>query len=98
MCRKKIIFILFLVIAPAMFAQLDSIQQLNEVILTDSKLKDFSKGYKVDKLSKEESAQSFSFTDLLRLNSSVYFKENGNGMVSSPSFRGTNASHTAVIW
>lgn len=98
MRRKKIIFILFLVIAPAMFAQLDSIQQLNEVILTDSKLKDFSKGYKVDKLSKEESAQSFSFTDLLRLNSSVYFKENGNGMVSSPSFRGTNASHTAVIW
>jgi iron complex outermembrane receptor protein len=28
----------------------------------------------------------------------VYFKENGNGMVSSPSFRGTTAQQTAVIW
>lgn len=41
---------------------------------------------------------SVSLTDLLNYNSVVYFKENGAGMVSSPSFRGTTASQTAVIW
>ncbi len=37
-------------------------------------------------------------TDLLNFNSLIYFKENGAGMVSSPAFRGTTASQTAVIW
>ncbi|WP_366183650.1 TonB-dependent receptor [Flavobacterium ovatum] len=39
-----------------------------------------------------------SLTNLLRYNSLLYFKENGNGMVSSVSFRGTTAAQTAVIW
>ena len=39
-----------------------------------------------------------SLTKLLNFNSFFYFKENGNGMVSSPSVRGTTASQTAVIW
>src|SRR5690606_15465606 len=38
------------------------------------------------------------FTDFLLVNSPVYFKENGAGMVSSPSFRGTTAQQTAVLW
>lgn len=37
-------------------------------------------------------------TSLLSFESPIYFKENGRGMVSSPSFRGTTASQTAVIW
>ena len=37
-----------------------------------------------------------SLTSLLKFNSSVYFKENGLGMVASPSFRGTTAQQTAV--
>ena len=39
-----------------------------------------------------------SFTELLRQNTSLYFKEQGAGMTSSVSFRGTNASQTAVLW
>lgn len=39
-----------------------------------------------------------SLTTLLNFNSLIYLKENGPGMVSSPSFRGTTASQTAVIW
>jgi iron complex outermembrane receptor protein len=39
-----------------------------------------------------------SLTALLLANTAVYFKENGPGMVSSPSFRGTSAQQTAVIW
>ncbi|MFV0541736.1 MAG: TonB-dependent receptor plug domain-containing protein [Aestuariibaculum sp.] len=39
-----------------------------------------------------------SLTDLLGQNTGVYFKENGLGMVSSVSFRGTTAQQTAVVW
>ncbi len=39
-----------------------------------------------------------SLTNLLLFNSPIYFKENGAGMVSSPSFRGTTASQTVVLW
>lgn len=77
----------------------DSIQRLDEVVLSDVKLQRYAKGFKItvlnDSLIKKNKS---SFTDLLRFNSTLYFKENGYGMVSSPSFRGTNASQTAVIW
>lgn len=39
-----------------------------------------------------------SLTELLQYNSTIYFKENGYGMVSSPSFRGTTAQQTSVLW
>ena len=81
-----------------MYAQLDTIQQLDAVILSDSKLKDYSDGFKLEKLSDSLVQNYSSLTDVLRFNSAIYFKENGYGMVSSPSFRGTNASQTAVIW
>ena len=80
-------------------AQLDSIQYLNEVVLVDSKLEEFSEGYTLTKISDTViSRNSVSLSDLLNFNSDIYIKENGYGMVASPSFRGTNASQTAVIW
>lgn len=80
-------------------AQLDSIQKLDEVVLSDVKLKRFASGYKITVISDSVIDRSpWSLTDLLRYHSNIYFKENGYGMVSSPSFRGTNASQTAVVW
>ena len=72
---------------------------LKEVVLNDAKLLHFSNGIKVSVL-KDSVLQKngTSLTDVLRYNSAIYFKENGYGMVSSPSFRGTNASQTAVVW
>ena len=93
-----ILSFLFLCQATA-FAQLDSIQNLPEVFLADARLVNFSKGYKLEKLVDSIVKRNpASLTDVLRYNSSIYFKENGNGMVSSPSLRGTNAAQTAVIW
>lgn len=37
-------------------------------------------------------------TQLLQYNSGIYFKENGPGMSSSASFRGTTAQQTEVLW
>lgn len=93
------IFTVFLLCTSSVFAQFDSIQELPEVILADAKLIHFSKGFKLEKLNDSVVARNAtSLTETLRYNSSIYFKENGFGMVSSPSFRGTNAAQTAVIW
>lgn len=37
-------------------------------------------------------------SSLLNFNTPIYFKETGAGMVASPSFRGTTASQTVVLW
>lgn len=93
--------ILFLLLLAYNFgtAQQDSIVKLKEVVLTDVQLKEFSDN--VNKIQFNDSVISLSgsnLTDILNLNSSIYFKENGKGMVSSPSFRGTTAQQTAVVW
>ena len=100
MYRSYLYIILFVFLSKtSVFAQLQAIQELDEVILTDTKLVNFSKGFKLEKLNDSVIKRNpISLTETLRYNSSVYFKENGFGMVSSPSFRGTNAAQTAVIW
>lgn len=100
MNMKRVYFYLFAIFcATPLYAQLDSIQKLDEVLLIDSKLSDYSEGYQLTNIPDTLiERNSVSLTDVLRLNSTIYFKENGYGMVSSPSFRGTNAAQTAVIW
>ena len=93
------LFIASIICSASLCAQLDSIQHLNEVVLVDSKLEEFSEGYTLTKISDTViSRNPVSLSDLLNFNSNIYIKENGYGMVASPSFRGTNASQTAVIW
>lgn len=91
---------LFLSLSGFLHAQgLDSIQNLKPVSLWSKTIKDHSDGYTQKVLSDSLLERSnASFTSLLENNSLIYFKENGLGMVSSPSFRGTNASQTAVLW
>ncbi|WP_179348681.1 TonB-dependent receptor plug domain-containing protein [Winogradskyella pacifica] len=80
-------------------SQTDSITALREVRLISYRLKDSTYTRNVivvkDSVLKQNQA---SLTNFLNFNSTVYFKENGLGMVSSPSFRGTTASQTSVLW
>ncbi len=97
--KKTILFILLVTVTASLYAQLDSIQHLNEVLLIDSKLEDYSEGFELNQISDTLIERNpISLTEVLNQNTTIYFKENGYGMVSSPSFRGTNASQTAVIW
>ncbi len=98
--KKKIfLFLLGLLAIAQVFGQRDSLIVLDEVVLSDAKLLHFSKGTKIRVLNDSiQQKGGASLTDLLRYNSSIYFKENGYGMVSSASFRGTNAQQTAVVW
>lgn len=97
---KKVAFLLLCVscMSPAL-AQIDSVNTLDTIVITDNKLRDFSVGQTLTRLSDSVVANNKpALTSLLNFNTPIYFKENGLGMVSSPSFRGTTASQTAVLW
>lgn len=97
---KHTYFFIFLFFSSLTYAQsLDSIQTLETVTLWEQSLKEHSSGYTQKVLSDSLLSRSNgTFTSLLESNSLIYFREDGMGMVSSPAFRGTNASHTAVLW
>ena len=72
---------------------------LQEVEVSDKKLKNYSDSQNVQDLNDSIIQKNQpSLTNLLNFSTGIYFKENGLGMVSSPSFRGTTAQQTAVIW
>lgn len=99
MSINKLLVFFFVLFCQFTLAQNDSIHKLREVIVSDSNLKKFSNSKSIftisDSIIKKNQP---SLTALLQYNSTIYFKENGLGMVSSPSFRGTTAQQTAVIW
>lgn len=98
MTLKNHITALFILGTGFAYAQQDTIT-LKEVVLSDTQLRDFSQTQSVIKLNDSVITRSPALlTQLLQYNSVIYFKENGLGMVSSPSFRGTTAQQTAVVW
>lgn len=99
MISRKLLLLGLLMLCQTIFAQNDSIIKLDEVTVSDSQLSKFSNSQSVLKLNDSIVKKNVaSLTGLLNYNSVIYFKENGLGMVSSPSFRGTTAQQTAVIW
>ena len=81
MYKLRLIISSFLVLcAGQIYAQLDSIQYLDEVLIIDSKLNEYATGFKLiqisDTIIKRDPS---SLTDVLRFNSNIYFKENGYG-------------------
>ncbi len=72
---------------------------LDSVELQVPKIEEVSVGQTVHRISAETILQFRpQLTDVLNFKTPIYFKENGLGMVSSPSFRGTTAQQTAVVW
>lgn len=81
------------------YGQTDSINELQEVVLSDIHLYRSSKSSQVQVLNDSVlNTNAPALTSILKFNSPLYFRENGPGMVASASFRGTTASQTAVIW
>jgi outer membrane cobalamin receptor len=89
----------FVFVCQFVLAQNNPATSLNEVVIADIQLKNFSSSQ--TKLQFNDSIISknqASLTDLLNYNSPIYFKQYGRGMLSTVSFRGTTASQTAVVW
>lgn len=77
----------------------DSIQ-LEEIYIYGMPLKEYTAGSKVlhiDSTALNVYASS-NIGELLSQRSAIYFKTYGAGMTSTVAFRGTSASHTAVLW
>lgn len=99
MTSKNFFLPVFILLCQLVAAQKDSVYVMDEVVITDTQLKHFSNSQSVQRLNDSVIKRNQpSLTSLLQYNTVIYFKENGLGMVSSPSFRGTTASQTAVIW
>ena len=99
MTLKELFAICLLLMCQMISAQTDSINKLKEVIVSDTNLKKYSNSQSVQVLNDSIiNKNQSSLTSLLNYNTVIYFKENGLGMTSGPSFRGTTAAQTAVIW
>jgi iron complex outermembrane receptor protein len=99
--KKHLLFSVFFIVAFTTVAQNDSIRIILDeaIVLADRKLKNNSKGYKIQTLNDSIIIKNTeSFSSLLRFNSLIYLKEYGAGGTSTASFRGTSSSNTAVIW
>ncbi|HUH50584.1 MAG TPA: TonB-dependent receptor [Flavobacterium sp.] len=73
--------------------------QIQAVEISDHMLRDYAQSQKTKTINDSMIKRSPGFlTSILNYNSLIYFKENGYGGASSPSFRGTTAAQTAVIW
>jgi vitamin B12 transporter len=98
MTLRNYFLLLLLLLCQSILGQNDTIV-LQEVVISDSFLQKYSTTKTVTTLNDSIIRKSASsLTSLLNFNTPIYFKENGLGMVSSPSFRGTTAQQTAVIW
>lgn len=95
---KKIFSLVILFAVFQLNAQSDTIV-LNDIIVADQRINLQTKTQFVLNLKDSViSKNSHSLTSLFNFNTPIYFKENGLGMASSPSFRGTTAGQTAVLW
>lgn len=78
---------------------LKAIQELEDVVVTNPQLKDFSTGQYVLELTDSLRRKNpIRLSELIQLNTPFFIRENGYGMVASPAFRGTTAQQTAVVW
>uniref|UniRef100_A0AAU6WNG8 TonB-dependent receptor n=1 Tax=Chryseobacterium endophyticum TaxID=1854762 RepID=A0AAU6WNG8_9FLAO len=72
---------------------------IDTVYVFDNQMSKVKLFHKVNSISPEDAKKnSANLSEILRFQSPVYIKENGRGAVSSPSFRGTGAGHTAFVW
>ncbi len=92
-------FTIFFFISLNSFAQNDSINLLDEVKLSGNLSKKINCGFHIQVIKDSViNSNTISLGNLLQQHANLYFKQNGNSMVSSISLRGTGASHTGVYW
>ena len=95
----KHILLLFFFTIGTIYSQSDSINKLDEIVLRGNFSPVLNSGYQIQVINDSVLKDNFeSLGGLLQEQANFYFKQNGNGMVSSISLRGTSASQTGVYW
>jgi len=98
--QKAFLLALAFLILPASHGQQLEDAWLEAVEIYGIPLKKYAAGSEVKTLDSAALATlpAGSLSDLLMQETGLYLKEYGHGMASTISFRGTGASHTAVLW
>ena len=92
-------FTCFLILSFSALAQEELTDNLQEILVFGRFSPNLQTGYSFDQISDSLFQNEFgTLQDVLRDEANFYFKENGRGMVSSVSLRGSTASQTAVYW
>lgn len=95
MIKKSFLFSLFCVCA-FYFAQE---AKIDTVYIFDKQIQNAKNFHKITTLKTSDLEKNGNnLSEVLQFQSPIYIKENGRGMVSSPSFRGTTAQQTAFVW
>ncbi len=90
---------LFLLSFGTILSQNDPVQELDEIVLHGNFSPQLNSGYSLRVLPDSLLSSQFqSLGALLRKQENLYFRQNGFGMVSSLSLRGSSASQTGVYW
>ena len=81
------------------YGQSEPTERLEEILLRGNFAEAVNPGYSIEVISDSILRSDYlSLGDLLQNRSNLYFKQNGYGMVSSISLRGTTAAQTGVFW
>lgn len=92
-------FTCFLIFSFSALAQDELTDNLKEILVFGRFSPNLQTGYSFDQIPDSLFQNQFgTLQDVLRDEANFYFKENGRGMVSSVSLRGSTASQTAVYW
>jgi len=93
----RLLSILWIILlAGGLTAQIDSIVVSDEVVITNSALRQIPVGSNTNILTIK--TPSGSLPDLLSTNSNIFIKNYGPGSLSTPSIRGGSAGHTLILW
>ena len=96
---RYILSLFFSFLCVILNAQNNDTNELEEIVLKGNFSPILNSGYNIETISDSILKSTYeSFGNLLQNNSNLYFKQNGNGMVSSISLRGTGASRTGIYW
>ena len=91
------VFLFLLIISISVNAQKDTVQ-LKEVQIYGSFSKKYNSGFSVKSIKDSLFLANTGLQEVLQKQANIYFKEYGNGMVSSITLRGSGAQHTAVYF
>jgi len=99
---KPYIIIACFLITSSCYAQLhkDTVKSLALIEVTSSRLVNFSIGTKIYSIDSNiiNQYKSGNLATLLENESQLFIKSYGIGNLATPSFRGSGASHTAILW
>lgn len=80
--------------------EMDTLISIPTVDIQGERLKDFGQGVKIQTIDSATIAQfsTTNLSDLIQQESGIFLRTYGLGSLSTPSFRGTGAGHTAILW